>query len=152
LSAEQNERVTMFIGLKDHPDFLFALDSAAGLKPDEPLLQRIARLRQDEYAPFRQSYRNAPRTIGGIPGGELVDAYHEENGTTGYSFEWASIPIQSDVYRPELDLELTTGHPPRAGARPVESSLSDEALLILWDKIASSIRVRPTLPARAPNT
>jgi len=45
LTASQNERVTMFLSLKDHPDFLIALDTAAGLKPSEPLLIREARSR-----------------------------------------------------------------------------------------------------------
>src|SRR5476649_1998605 len=45
LTASQNERVTMFLSLKDHPDFLIALDTEAGLKPNDPLLIREARSR-----------------------------------------------------------------------------------------------------------
>jgi len=148
LTAEQNERVTMFFSLKDHPDFVFALDSAAGLKPPDSLLVRDARVRA-EFESTSKTYRRGPRTIGGLRGEELVEGFNEHNGTTGYSFEWESFPDQHDVFRPDLDLELTTGHPPRAGGKPVQSSLSDEALLILWDKIASSIRVRPTSGAPA---
>jgi hypothetical protein len=39
---------------------------------------------------------------------------------------------------------MSTGHPVQAGARPVMSFLGEEALVQLWDKISSSIRVRPT--------
>src|SRR5476649_1506321 len=91
LTASQNERVTMFLSLKGHPDFLIALDSAAGLKPSDPLLVRDARHR-DEFAAHLTSYRRGPRTIGGVPGEELIDGFHEGNGTTGYSCEWESTP------------------------------------------------------------
>lgn len=148
LTASQNERVTMFLTLKGHPDFLIALDSAAGLKPSDPLLVRDARNR-DQFAAHLTSYRRGPRTIGGVPGEELIDGFHENNGTTGYSCEWASTPDQNDVFRPELDLEFTSGHSIRPGGPPVESSLSARAVLMLWDKISSSIRVRPTHVAKA---
>jgi len=149
LTASQNERVTMFLSLKDHPDFLIALDTAAGLKPSEPLLIREARSR-GVFASHLKSYRRGPRTIGGIPGGEIVDGFHEDNGTTGYSCEWASIPDQNDVFRPELDLEFTSGHSTRPGGQPVESSLSAQAILMLWDKISSTIRIRPTQVVKVP--
>jgi len=149
LTASQNERVTMFLSLKGHPDFLIALDSAAGLKPSDPLLVRDARHR-DEFAAHLTSYRRGPRTIGGVPGEELIDGFHEGNGTTGYSCEWESTPDQNDVFRPELDLELTSGHSIRPGGPPVESSLSARAVLMLWDKISSSIRLRPTHVVKAP--
>src|SRR5471032_601726 len=149
LTASQNERVTMFLSLKDHPDFLIALDTAAGLKPSEPLLIREAKSR-GVFASHLKSYRRGPRTIGGIPGGEIVDGFHEDNGTTGYSCEWASIPDQNDVFRPELDLEFTSGHSTRPGGQPVESSLSAQAILMLWDKISSTIRIRPTQVVKVP--
>jgi hypothetical protein len=47
------------------------------------------------------------------------------------------------VYAPLLTLELETGTNPRAGGKPVQSSLSETALLDLWDKLSSSIRLRP---------
>jgi hypothetical protein len=43
-----------------------------------------------------------------------------------------------------MHLEMSSGHPVNAGARPVNSFLGEEALIQLWDKISSSIRVRPT--------
>jgi hypothetical protein len=149
LLASQNERVTMFLSLRNHPDFLIAFDTAAGLKPDEPLLARDARNRP-AFASLIKALRHGPRSIGGIPGEEMVDRFDERNGTTGHSCEWESISKQDSVFQPELSLEFSTGHPPRPGAPPIESSLSDDAVLALWDKVSSSIRVRPTQAVQPP--
>jgi len=50
-----------------------------------------------------------------------------------------------DVLAPKITLELQTGKG-RPG-EPINSSLSDEAVAALWDKISSSIRLRPTSSA-----
>lgn len=145
LTASQNERVTMFLSLKDHPDFEIALDTAAGLKPGTTLLARDASnsVRQD-YAFLFNALRRGDRAIGGIPGQELAYKAHELNGTTTHDITWESISDASNVFQPELSLEFSTGHAPRSGGKPVGSSLADDAVLALWDKISSSIRVRPT--------
>jgi hypothetical protein len=143
LLASQHERVTMFLSLKDHPDFLIAFDTMAGLKPDEPLLARDAKNRP-EFASMIKSLRRGPRSIGGIPGEEMVDRFNEKNGTSAHSCEWESISKQDSVFQPELSLEFSTGNPLRTGAPPIDSSLTDDAVLALWDKMSSSIRVRPT--------
>jgi Tle cognate immunity protein 4 C-terminal domain len=60
------------------------------------------------------------------------------------------------VFRPFLSLELQSGVSERPGGNPVQSSLSESALLDLWGKISSSLRVRPTespkVSAREPPT
>ncbi len=133
----------MFLRLKDHPDFLIAFDTMAGLKPDKSLLGRDDEVKQ-EFEAHVHTLKRGARSIAGIPGEELIERFNEQNGTTGHSCEWESFSKQNDVLRPELSLEFTTGHSLRPGGKPVESSLSDGAVLALWDKISSSIRVRPT--------
>jgi hypothetical protein len=159
LKSSQHERVTMFLNLKNHPDFGIAFDTMAGLKPDKSLLARNDQIKQ-EFEMHVRTLKRGARSIGGIPGEELVERFNEPNGTAGHICEWESFSKQDDVFRPELSLEITTGHSLRNGGEPVESSLSDAGVLALWDKISSSIRVRPTkttqpqlapaaLPARA---
>jgi hypothetical protein len=143
LLASQNERVTMFLNLKNHPDFGIAFDTMAGLKPDKSLLVRNDEIKQ-EFELHVHTLKRGARSIGGIPGEELVERFSEQNGTIGHNCEWESLSKQGDVFRPELSLEITTGHSLRPGGQPVESSLSDAGVLALWDKISSSIRVRPT--------
>lgn len=147
LTASQNERVTMFVGLKGHPDISIAFDTMAGLKPDPSLLAR------DDQNSFRQEhashfhvFRRGAISINGIPGEEKLERVSEPNGTTGHSFMWESFSKQDNVMLPELSLELSTGHG-RPG-KPVEASLSDDAVLALWDKISLSLRIRPTKDAK----
>jgi hypothetical protein len=143
LLASQNERVTMFLRLDQLPDFQIAFDTSAGLKPQETLLARDERARS-QFAMKLHSFRRGPRNIAGIPGEEVLDRFTEANSTDGMNFDWESVGEQNDVYKPLLALELTSGHSVRPGGPPVHSSLSDGAALTLWDRISSSIRVRPT--------
>lgn len=80
----------------------------------------------------------------------------ELNFATTYGFDWEMSGTENDVLAPFLSLELQTGLNPRAGGKPVQSTLSEGALVDLWDKISSTIRLRPTAPpaaeAPAPST
>jgi hypothetical protein len=80
--------------------------------------------------------------LNGIPGEELLDRFKERNGTIGHMFMWESLGKPSDVLAPSITLDLQTGRGRPGG--PVNSSLSDEAVLQLWQAISSSLRIRPT--------
>src|SRR5476649_2811780 len=118
LTASQNERVTMFLSLKDHPDFLIALDTEAGLKPNDPLLARDDRIK-DEFASVAHALRRAERTISDIPGEELLERFRERDGIVSYSFTWESYSKQNDVFRPMLALEFSTDHSSRPGGKTI---------------------------------
>lgn len=148
LTADQTERVTLFVGLKDHPDFLLALDTVAGLKPADPLLLRDDRIK-GPYEPFTRTLRRGERAIGGVAGQELLERFSEKDGVNSYSFTWESYSKQDDVFRPRLSLEFSTDHAAIAQNKTIESHLTDGAALALWDKISSTIRVRPTTAAPA---
>lgn len=150
LAASQSERVTMFLSLKNHPDFVIALDSAAGLKQDRTLLARSQTDISELYAPLFHTFRRGNREIAGIPGQELCEKIRELNFTAGHNFMWESFTESNNVFQPTLVLEFSTGHAPRPGGKPVGSSLSDDAVLALWDKISSSIRIRPTTTVQDP--
>lgn len=146
LSAAQLERVVMFAGLPGHPDIAIAFSSMAGLKPQRSLIARNAAAAAGEPFYIRAAFttlREGVRTINGLTGEELAMRVRELNFTTSYSFDWEMTGKQDDVYAPLLTLELESGIRPRAGAKPVQSSLSEAAMVALWDKIASSVRIRP---------
>lgn len=145
LTADQREQIVMHADLPSHPDVQFRLTSLAGTKPDsQGLLERNAET--EAKASFAEkmrvsTLRAAPRTIGTLTGDELVQRFAEKNHTTGHSLEWEVNGTKDNVFVPDLSFEMVTGEGDR---QPVQSSLSDGAALGLWDKITSSIRIRPT--------
>jgi hypothetical protein len=145
LKAEQGERVTMAAGLPSHPDIYIRFNTLAGTKPvSQGLIERAdaSHARAPAFVNARFSrLRAAPRTIGGLTGDELAQRVLEENFAIIYGFQWEVIGKQDDVYTPDLSLLMKTGN---GEDSPVSSSLAQPAALALWDKISSSIRIRPT--------
>jgi hypothetical protein len=151
LPADYTEGVTLFAGFADHPDLAMALDTRAGLKPDgDGRLERNARVASERPAwqkPLFTNLRRGKRTIHGIEGDEILTKVNELNFVTVYALDWEVSGTEHDVFVPFMHLEISTGHPVHAGAWPVTSFLGEEALIHLWDKIASSIRIRPSSAA-----
>jgi hypothetical protein len=75
-----------------------------------------------------------------LTGDELVERIIENNLSIVYGFNWEVNGTENNVYVPATTLTMVTG---RGEAEPVRSSLSEPAALALWDRIASTIRVRP---------
>jgi hypothetical protein len=144
LTAKQGERATLSAMLPSHPDISIHLNTMAGTKPDSyGLLERNAMSHARAPKAINDRFTNlraAPRTIGGLTGDELVERVLEENFAIVYGFEWDVNGTEDDVFVPDLTLTMATG---RSEDGPVSSSLSEPAALVLWDRIASSIRVRP---------
>jgi hypothetical protein len=145
LTADQTEQIIMSAQLPNHPDIHLMLMLMAGLEPDEDgLLERadaadgvlsiVHRMRITRL-------RGARREIGGLTGEELAEQVVEENDARVHSFRWEVLGTKDNVFVPNLVLTMSTGNGNR---KPVPSSLSDGAALSLWDKISSSIRLRPT--------
>jgi hypothetical protein len=150
LHARQGERIMMFARLPSHPDVEFTLLLLAGTKPGEKgLLERNAesngRLSAAEKLRVSQ-LRAARRIIGGLRGDEVVERFDEENDSIVYSFWWEVSGTAEDVMNPHLSFTMDTG---KSNSGPVPSSLSQEAAIALWDKISSSIRLRPTEAPKA---
>lgn len=152
LTAKQGEGVTMFVTLKNHPDVSIALASYAGVAESNPLLERDAKGKEtfspEDRARFTR-LRVGNRSVNGIIGQELIEKVAEHNGTTGHSFMWESLRNdKTSVFTPSLVFELSTGH--GQSGEPVSSSLRDDAAIALWDRMLSSLRLRPTNNAAAP--
>jgi hypothetical protein len=145
LRAEQGEQVTMAAKLPSHPDIGVNFDTIAGAKPEaQGLIERNdeAHARAPLAVNIRFTrLRAAPRTIGGLSGDELVERVLEENLAIVYGFQWDVSGTVDDVLAPAVTLIMATG---RDDEGPISSSLSQHAAVSLWDKISSSVRVRPT--------
>ena len=148
LPADLTEGVVMFAGFKDHPDLALALNTRAGTQPDkEGRLERDTAVDAEMplwQKPLMNKLRKGKRNINGIEGDEVAEKWTELNFVNTFGFNWEVNGTSNNVFAPFMHLEMSTGHPVNAGARPVISFLGEEALIQLWDKISSSIRVRPT--------
>lgn len=143
----QSESVVMFAGLPGYPDVNIVLSSMSGTSPAPGLLQRNAAAAAREPVFMQMAFTNLreqTRAINGLQGEELITRIREPNFTTGYSFQWESPGLEDDILAPLLTLELESGTNPVTGGKPVQSTLSEEAMFDLWEQIASSIRLRPT--------
>lgn len=146
------ESVVMFAGLPGHPDVNIVLSSMAGADPAPGLLERNADAVAREPVFMRLAFthlREGAHQVNDLAGEQLVMRVREPNFTTGYAFQWEAAGRPDDVYAPRLKLELEAGVNPVAGGRPVQSTLSEEALFALWDGILGSIRLRPHAPVAA---
>jgi hypothetical protein len=147
LTAEQQEQIMMFVRMPSHPDVEFMLILAAGIEPDE---RGVLERSEDADAGLSMAQRMristlraAPREIGGLAGEELAELVVEENDARVHTFWWEVNGTEDNVFVPHVVFKMTTGNGNR---QPVPSSLSDGVALGLWDKISSSIRLRPTAP------
>ncbi len=145
ISVKQTERTTMFVGLKGHPDVSIALDMTAGITTPKTLLERdpVPAILDENSSRFH-TFRRGPRPFNGAPGEEVLERAHEYNGTYNQSFMWELVHNKIDnVFTPLMSFEMSTGHG-QPGAT-VESSFTDAEALALWDKLLSSLRVRPVV-------
>lgn len=144
LTADQGERLTMFARLPSHPDIDFMLILSAGLKPDAQGLLKRSRSSGAWLSLLQRmrvsTLRAARRKLAGLPGEELVRSVVEDNDARVYTFRWEVNGTEDNVLIPHFVFTMHTGN---ADYGPVQSSLSADAALALWDKILSSIRIRP---------
>jgi hypothetical protein len=91
--------------------------------------------------------REAKRVLNGIDGEEVLIRAREFNFTKSYGFTWETPGRNGDPLQPYPSLELQTGISEMPGGKPVETRLHEDAVLSLWNAIASSIRLRKADPA-----
>jgi hypothetical protein len=92
LDPDDSEYTSMFVGLKEHPDLAIALSTLAGIAPQKPFLQREAENTvKNEYRSRFHTLREGPRTLAGVPGGEVMDRVDEPNGSVLHDFMWESL-------------------------------------------------------------
>jgi hypothetical protein len=152
LPLHKSEHMVMHLGLPGHPDLGLTLASIAGGAPGTSLLDRVAQTEAGTSADVllrMNKLREGRRLINGIEGEEVLVRAREFNFATTYGFSWDASGAQDDLLQPSLSLELQTGISERPGGKPVDTSLHEDALLTLWDSIATSIRLRKNGPPPA---
>lgn len=152
LPTHKNEHIVMHLGLPEHPDLGLTLASLAGVRPGPGLMARIAHTDATTGADIllrMTKLREGKRSINGVDGEEVLLRAREYNFATTYGFSWEAPGETDDPMQPFLSLELRTGINERPGGKPVDTSLHEDALLELWDSIASSIRLRRSGPPRS---
>lgn len=146
IPADQIEQIRLTAGLPSHRDIEIHFDTIAGTKPTaQGLIERNTENMKDEPPDYVMRFtrlRAAPRTIGTLTGDELLLRVREENSVIVYGFRWEVLGTKDNVFIPDLSFKMATG---RSSEGRISSSLSQAGALDLWDKIVSSIRVRPTV-------
>ena len=149
-----HERIAIGLRLKEFPDVHFSIDAN---KNQEQLVESNAlepRMKQDEkdaraagagdwYSRVK-FFRRGDREIHGWHGFEvLARKPAQAGGSENHQFAFLSLGELKNPLKPELDVQLDTGvHGNDTAA--TSPSLTDEEAVALWDKLTSSIRVRPT--------
>jgi len=142
--AVRGEQVMMFATLPRYPDVAFMLILAAGTKSDEDgLLERdsaAASLLSLADRVRTTKLRAGKRNIDGLAGEEVIRTIAQENAGSGFDAWWEVNGTENNVFIPHMVFKMSTG----TGSKgPLPSSLSQGAAMALWDKISSSIGVRP---------
>jgi hypothetical protein len=156
LPPHRIEHVTLSIELPEHPELALVLASLPGGGTGDGLLERAARTDAESSADDMlrvTKLRTGKRNINGIGGDEVLERIRELNFATTYGFMWEAPGIEDDPLHPFLSFELQSGISPAPDGKPVDSTLHPDAVLALWDRISSTIRLRraePPPPSPAP--
>jgi hypothetical protein len=137
LPAHKSEHTVMHLDLPGHPELDLMFASIAGGTPGTSLSVRTAQAEagMSPAVSLRiKKLRERRRSINSIEGEEVLVRAREFNGATSYGFSWDAPGTKDSLLQPYLSLELQT--------KPVDTSLHEDALVTLWDSIASSIRLR----------
>lgn len=93
-------------------------------------------------------FRESPRQIHEWKTGyEVLIRNPDEEGVYSYhDFHVRFTGVPHDPFKPHADIQFQTGIADNA-AGATKASLTDEEAIAIWDKITSTIRVRPTSPS-----
>jgi hypothetical protein len=153
LPTHKTEHITMHIGFLDHPDVALAFITQPGGRRSRSLLTRYADMGA-EASPDEllrvSKLRSGARTINELAGEEILERGRELNLATTYGFVWEAEGISDDPKQPYVSLELHGGVSSQPGGKPVDTSLHGDAVLSLWDRISSTIRLRAVKPLGKP--
>jgi len=147
--TSRHESITVFAALPGYPDITLAFWANTGLHQGPGLIERDEAAMDALTRARSRILRSGARTIGGFAGEEVGVKTTELNFSTNFSFAWETNGSANDPFVPRLLLELDTGVNRRSGGKPVQSSLNEETVIRLWNRISSSVRLRPSRPVEA---
>ncbi|TYZ56573.1 hypothetical protein C2I33_01780 [Ralstonia solanacearum] len=148
-----HETIPFGIRLKEFPDVHFSIQT---IRNQGSLIESSAlepRLKKAEENASRMGdggwyrrikmLRRADRQIEGWTGYEALDRVPEQEDVRGHhDFKFMGLGHPTDPLRPELDVQMQTGVADNMIGKHL-TSISDEEAVALWDKLTSTIRVRP---------
>lgn len=149
----QFERIGIGVRLKEFPDVHFSIDATKKdiLVESDALEPRLEQAEQDAkkeglgllFARIK-TLRRGSRQVGEWDGFEMLARKppHKDE-TEAHEFLFLSQGLPRDPLHPVLDVQLNTGVRDNQTAN-VKPSVTDDEAVALWDKLTSSIRVRPT--------
>jgi hypothetical protein len=145
----QFEGVALGVRLKEFPDVHFSIKvdkNGNFLIESSKLEPRLKSAEKDAgFRYWRIAFlRRGERQLGQWRGDEaLAHMPAQDNGSDAHEFRFVSLGAVKYPFQPRLDIQLDTGVADNktANAHP---SISDEEAVALWDKLTTSIRVRPT--------
>lgn len=143
------EQASLGVRLKEFPDAHFSIEVIKNQKyliESSALEPRLARAEKDggNWYSRVKFFRRGTRDLGNWKGFEaLARKPAQKDSTEAHQFAFVSLGAVHDPLQPRLDIQLDTGVKDDQTAS-VQPSLTDEEAVALWDKLTSSIRVRPT--------
>jgi hypothetical protein len=149
------EHVRIGFRLKEFPDAHFSIYVAPSnpYNPEGDSLQaQWKRIKEDPATPEEKQalakikyFRESQRQIDDWKTGyEVLVRNPDEEGVHSYhDFQVKFTGVPHDPFRPYADIQFQTGVADNA-AGATRPSLTDEEAIAVWDKITSTIRVRPT--------
>lgn len=149
------EHIRIGFRLKEFPDAHFSIYVAPSnpCNPEGDSLQaQWKRIKEDPATPEEKAalakinfFRQSPRQIHDWKTGYevLVRNPDEEHVHSYHDFQVKFTGVPHDPFRPYADIQFQTGVGNNA-AGAAKASLTDEEAIAVWDKITSTIRVRPT--------
>lgn len=149
------EHIRIGFRLKEFSDAHLSIYVAPS-NPNNPegdsLKAKWKRIKEDPATPEEKKilekikyFRESPREIHDWKTGYevLTRVPDEEDVHSHHDFQMKFIGVPHDPYRPYADIQFQTGVADNA-AGTTKASLTDEEAIAVWDKITSTIRVRPT--------
>jgi hypothetical protein len=144
--VSQNEQASLYFKLKDHPDVGIRVESEVNFKAVKPMLARIKEQEVGAIADLLRrvkSMRQGERVINGMHGEEALDrGPSDEQIGYAHSLAWETVGKVGDPLHPLIHFEIITGG--AEGGTTTPSSMSDKEVIALYDRIVSTIRIRPT--------
>jgi hypothetical protein len=143
------ERASVGVRLREFPDVHFSVEvikNQGYLVESSALEPRLKRAEQDggRWYSRIKFFRRGARELSHWKGFEVLARKPAQEGSTeSHQFAFVSLGALHDPLQPKLDVQLDTGVRDDKTAS-VKPSLTDEEAVALWDKLTSSIRVRPT--------
>ncbi|MGA3982209.1 T6SS immunity protein Tli4 family protein [Ralstonia nicotianae] len=147
------ENIPLGVRLKEFPDVHFSIRASrnqGNLIESSALEPRIKQAEADANRMgmghwYRQIkvFRRGERQIEGWTGYEaLVHLPEQEDVSPHHDFKFMGLGHPTDPLKPQLDVQMQTGVADNTIGNS-RASITDEEAVALWDKLTSTIRVRP---------